>query len=81
MTPENKLIFVAGMRATIIVSKSEMKNKPELVKKVEAMSVDILELADAYMFTPKAGHLYEMLNCLTLNRVNYKTHFSQEGDR
>lgn len=80
MRPENKPIFVAGMRATIIVSKSELKNKQELVKKVEAISVDILELADEYLFTPKAGQLYEMLNCFSVNKVTYKTRFSEERD-
>lgn len=69
------------MRATIIVSKSELKNKTELVNRIEAMSADVLELADDYLFTPKAGHLYEMLNFLSVHRVNYRTHFSEEGDR
>jgi len=65
------------MSAIITISKSELKNKPELLKTIQTMSAELSEGVDGYTFSPKAGYLYELLNCFKDNGINYRADFGE----
>jgi hypothetical protein len=73
-------ISLIDMSAIITVFKFQLQLKPELINIIEIMSVDIKVIADAYVFAPKAGHLYELLNCLNENGVDYRAHFREVSE-
>lgn len=73
---EQRPIFNSEMNATITVFKNEFKNNPGLLDDISAMSSEIKEIDDSYAFSPRPGKLYELLNCLRENGLNYQTVFS-----
>jgi hypothetical protein len=75
----HQVYFSLGMSAIITVFKSELENEnePELLNIISAMSSDMKEIANGYALSPKPGKLYESLNCLKENGLNYQTHFSE----
>lgn len=69
------------MQAIITVFKVELKDKNDLFENIQNLSSDISEVGDAYTFSPKAGKLFELLNVLKNNNINYGTHFNVASDR
>ena len=69
------------MRAVITVFKVELHDRPNILNSIREMSADISELANVYTFSPKPGKLFELLNILKNNNVNYSTHFNIDDDR
>jgi hypothetical protein len=63
------------MHAIITVFKTELMSKPSLINTIKDLSSDLSEVADAYSFSPKSGRLFELLNFLRENNINYGTHF------
>jgi hypothetical protein len=64
------------MRAIITVFKAELADKPTIFEGIRAMSAELTELTDAYTFSPKPGKLFDLLNLLKNDNVNYGTHFN-----
>jgi hypothetical protein len=73
-------IFKPEMSATITVFKSELKNKTLLLANISAMSSETKETADAFSFSPRPGKLYELVNYLRANGVNYQTNFRESAN-
>ncbi len=65
------------MSATITVFKTELKNQTLLLANISAMSSETKETAHAFSFSPKPGKLYELVNYLKTNGINYQTNFRE----
>jgi hypothetical protein len=64
------------MLAVITIFKIEFNTKIQLLNSIKDLSVQYAEVGDAYTFSPKPGKLFELLNLLRDNGVNYGTHFN-----
>jgi hypothetical protein len=75
-----KPIFKLEMSATVTVFKSELKNKTLSLANISAMSSETKETANAFAFFPKPGKLYELVNYLRTNGINYQTNFRESAN-
>ena len=64
------------MRATITVFKEELSGKTEILEIIKGSSTDLKEIGDAYIFSPKPGKLFELLNLLRDHKIIYGTNFN-----
>ena len=63
------------MQAIVSVFKAEFKSKQDILEKVKRLSVTT-EVLDAFVIVPNIGNLYNVLNLLKENNINYGTHFN-----
>jgi hypothetical protein len=69
-------LFLPVMEVTITIFKLDIDSHKITFKRIEGMSSAIKELDDCFVFSPKSGRLFELLNFLKENSVEYKTDFS-----
>jgi hypothetical protein len=69
-------LFLLVMEVTITVFKLDIESHKITFKRIEEMSSAIKEFNDCLVFSPKAGRLFEILNILKENSVDYKTDFN-----
>jgi hypothetical protein len=69
-------LFLLVMEVIITVFKLDIDSHKIAFKRIEEMSSAIKELDDCLVFSPKAGKLFELLNFLKENSLEYKTDFS-----
>jgi hypothetical protein len=64
------------MQAIITVFKIELIDKSHVIDMINTLTLDLKEVGDAYIFSPKPGKLFELLNLLRDNHIVYGTHFN-----
>ena len=65
------------MRAIVTVFKIEFLGQDNILKKAELMA-ETKDIGEAIILIPLPGKLFELLNLLKDNRINYGTHFKGE---
>lgn len=63
------------MKAIVTVFRRELEDKEHLQDRLKNMSVEVKEVGEAFIFSPRAGVLMEFLLILKTNKVSYGTHF------
>ncbi len=66
------------MRAIITVFKNELDKEEKLLSMLTSLTLDMQQVTDAYVFAPKPGKLFELLNMLREHGISYGTHFHPE---
>jgi hypothetical protein len=69
-------LFLPVMEVTITIFKLDIDSQEITFKRIEEMSSAIRELDNRLVLSPKPGRLFELLNFLKENSVEYKTDFS-----
>ena len=64
------------MQAIITVFKAEFHGNEPLERTFLDFSEDIMQVGEAYTIAPKSGKLFQLLNFLRDNKINYGTHFN-----
>lgn len=63
------------MDAIVTIFKSEFKDKPDVFTDLNAICPNVQQVDDAYIVKPTPGTLFEILNFLKQNKINYGTLF------
>jgi hypothetical protein len=69
------------MRASIMVFKIALLSKESLFDAIKLMSSECIEAEETYTLIPKSGKLFELLNLLKSNNIQYSTHFNLDDDQ
>jgi hypothetical protein len=64
------------MQAIITVFKGEFEGKDDVRSRISELTEDVKMVADAYVFSPRPGKLFDLLNILRNNKITYGTHFN-----
>jgi hypothetical protein len=64
------------MQAIITVFRAEFEGKDDVKSRVSELTEDLKIVGDAYIFSPRPGKLFDLLNILRNNRITYGTHFN-----
>lgn len=68
------------MRTIITVFKPELQSKKPVLDRIIVMTREFIEMGEAYTFSPRPGKLFDLLNLLRMNNVNYETNFSIDDE-
>jgi hypothetical protein len=63
------------MRVIVTVFKTKLSANSSLFRALSEMSFEIGEADENYTFSPKPGKLFDFLNLLKDNSIDYKTRF------
>jgi hypothetical protein len=67
--------FYPNMQAIITVFKTEFEGKEYIASRLKDMVEEVKLMSGAYIFSPSPGRLFELLDVLKENKINYGTHF------
>jgi hypothetical protein len=68
------------MGAIVTVFKNEIKKAPELITSLPEYCSEVKELEEAFVFSPKSGSLFRILNLLKERNIIYGTHFNSTDE-
>jgi hypothetical protein len=68
------------MNAVIIVFKSELAEKPEVLPDLQSLCKEVTEVSSARIYSPYSGKLFDFLSILKSNKINYGTHFDTKAE-
>ena len=69
------------MGAIVTVFKNEIRKAPELAHALPDLCNEVKELEEAYIFSPKSGSLFKLLNLLKEHGIVYGTHFDSTDEK
>jgi hypothetical protein len=68
------------MQAIITIFKTEFEGKEQVKEILIDLTEDVKTVSDAYIFSPRAGRLFDLLNVLRRNKIIYGTHFNSTSE-
>ena len=61
--------------AVVTIFKSDLAGKEAIALSLEDLCNEVAKLEHALVYSPKSGKLFEFLNTLRDNGIDYRTHF------